>query len=212
MEAIIFDLDGTLIDTEKYYRIAWPKALARFGYDMSDEQALFIRSLGRPFSLRFFKDTYGEEFDYEKIHGYRKEIMNGIIAENGIELKPGAREILEYLNKRGVVTALATANPKERTERYLKSLGLWEYFSEVICADMVERGKPAPDIYQYACNALRLEPHSVYAVEDSPNGVESAYMAGCRVIFVPDQTPMEERFRDKVAYCKESLLEIRDLF
>jgi DNA helicase-2/ATP-dependent DNA helicase PcrA len=65
IQAVLFDMDGTLIDTEKYYRIFWPKALAACGYTMTDEQALTMRSLGRPFAPRQLKDWYGEDFDYE---------------------------------------------------------------------------------------------------------------------------------------------------
>ena len=67
IKAVIFDLDGTLIDTERYYRIYWPKALEHFGYHLTDEQALALRSLGRPFAPKQFKEWFGEDFDYIKV-------------------------------------------------------------------------------------------------------------------------------------------------
>lgn len=211
IHAVIFDLDGTLIDTEKYYRTCWPAAAEHFGYAMSDAQALSLRSLGRPYAPARFQEWYGEAFDYEAVRAYRKKLMEECIEKYGIQLKPGAVELLRYLRECGIVTALATANDRERAGRYLKRIGLYEYFDHVVCADMVEHGKPAPDIYVYACRQLDEEPENCMAVEDSPNGALSAVRAGCKVVYIPDQTPVEEELRPKLYACKGSLLEVRDL-
>lgn len=99
IQAVLFDMDGTLIDTEKYYRIFWPKALAACGYTMTDEQALTMRSLGRPFAPRQLKDWYGEDFDYYVVRDKRKEMMEETLDREGIKCKPGAVELLEDLKK-----------------------------------------------------------------------------------------------------------------
>ena len=83
----------------------------------------------------------------------------------------------------------------ERATRYLKKIGLETYFDRIISATMVKEGKPSPDIYIYACEQLGLQPEKCLAVEDSPNGITSAYHAGCRVIMVPDQTEPEEELK-----------------
>ena len=88
IQAVLFDMDGTLIDTEKYYRIFWPKALAACGYTMTDEQALTMRSLGRPFAPRQLKDWYGEDFDYYVVRDKRKEMMEETLDRDGIKCKP----------------------------------------------------------------------------------------------------------------------------
>lgn len=205
VKAVLFDMDGTLIDTEKYYRIFWPKALAQFGYHMTDEQVLFMRSLGRPFAPKQLKEWFGEELDYYAVRDCRKQLMEEHLDRVGIELKPGAVEILEALKKRDILAAVATATDLERTEKYLRLVGLREYFDRLISATQVKEGKPSPDIYVYACEQLGLAPEECIAVEDSPNGVKSAYGAGCRVIMVPDQTEPDEELSKLLYACVDRL-------
>lgn len=208
IKTFIFDMDGTLIDTEKYYRICWPKALAEFGYIMTDEQALLMRSLGRPFAPLKLNEMFGEELEYTAVRNRRKELMEACIKEEGIQLKKGARELLTYLRDKGISTAIATATDMERATDYLKQLDVLPFFEHIISATMVEEGKPSPDIYLYACEQLGQPPENCIAVEDSPNGVLSAYRAGCNVIMVPDQTQPDEEL-SRLLYAKaDSLLDI----
>ena len=209
--AFIFDLDGTLIDTEKLYRKYWPMALKDYGYDLSDERALMLRSLGRPFAPKQFKDWYGEDFDYNLVRQRRKEYVEGHIEKYGIGLRPGVKEILTFLKEKNITVAIATATDLERTKKYLDMTGISPFFTDIICATMVEHGKPAPDIYKFACEKLNKKPSECFAVEDAPNGVKSAYSAGLKVIFIPDQAPSDDSFRSMIFAEFDNISNIKSL-
>ncbi len=188
IKAFIFDLDGTLIDTEKIYREVWPKAAQSLGFNLTDEMYLSIRSLGRPYSPAKFREWFGDGFDYNEARRVRKGLFDAYTAEHGIDRKPGATSLLTFLRQKGIVTAIATATDLDRATQYLKDTGLEGYFDRIISATMVDEGKPSPKVYQYACSELGFEPHECIAVEDAPNGILSASRAGLQVIMVPDQS------------------------
>ena len=211
IKAFIFDLDGTLIDTEKIYRIVWPKAVAALGHEFTDDMFLSLRSLGRPYAPARFKEWFGDDFDYDEARRIRKSFFDAYIAEYGIQLKPGALEILDYLHNHNIVTAIATATDITRATEYLKLTGLDGKFDKIISATMVDEGKPSPKVYAYACTQLDLNPNQCVAVEDAPNGIRSAYGAGLNVIMVPDLSKPDVELSSMLTYCADSLFDIINL-
>ena len=137
--------------------------------------------------------------------------MNEYIQSCGAEKKPGLDVLLDYLQASPLRTAVCTATDFERTEMYLRRVGVFDKFDEFICGNMVERGKPAPDIYEYSCRRLGLEPCECATLEDSPNGVMSAYRAGCKVVMVPDQTQPDEKLKKCLYACVPTLADISHL-
>ena len=188
IKAVIFDMDGLILDTEKLLVKYWCQAANEAGFPMQREHALNIRSLARKFAIPYLQGIFGEEFDYVKIRSRRMELMKQHISQHGLETKPGIAELLDYLDSKGIPAAIATATDIQRTEDYLGQVGLLGRFSRIVCAAMVENGKPKPDIYLYAAEQLGLPAGGCMALEDSPNGVRSASDAGCVTVMVPDLT------------------------
>ena len=211
VKAVIFDMDGLLLDTEKLLVKFWQEAAREAGFPMTREIALNTRSMHRSFAIPYLKSVLGEDFDYLKIRSRRMELMSAHLAKYGLELKKGAKELLTYLNENKIPAAVATATDYERAEKYLKETEIFGYFDKIICATMVKVGKPQPDIYIYAASELGLEPSECAALEDSPNGVKSAAAAGCKTIMVPDLTEPDEELSRIIAAKANSLDEVIDI-
>ncbi len=211
IKAVIFDMDGLILDTEKLLVKYWCQAANEAGFPMQREHALNIRSLHRKFAIPYLQGLFGEDFDYVKIRSRRMELMTQALAENGPELKKGVRELLAFLKEQGIASAIATATDLERTKNYLSRVGIFEQFDRIVCATMVEYGKPKPDIYLYAAQQLGLQPCECMALEDSPNGVRSAAAAGCVTVMVPDLTPPDEELTALIHAKADSLLDVPQL-
>ena len=212
MDTVFFAMDGPLIDTEKYYNFCWYEAITKFGYAITREEALALRSLGRPHVYRFFEEKYGKGFPYDEVRAYRKQLMEEMIRHDGIDVKPGAKELLSWLTSHHIRCMIATATDLERTKRYLEQTGLASYFDELISAVMVKQGKPSPDIYLFACERAGRAPEDCIAIEDSPNGVQSAAAAGCHVFMVPDLSEPDDETRALCDGVFKSLAELKKHF
>ena len=192
-KGIISDMDGVILDTEKLYVRFWREAASFYGFPMTLEHALGIRSLSGKLAEEKLQGWFGKEFDYNAVRQKRIELMDEFVNQNGVEPKPGAKALLSYIKDNGYALALATATPVDRAGRYLKSVELYSFFDQIVSAREVKRGKPAPDIYLCAAKRLCLDPKECIALEDSQNGIRSAFAAGCKTIMVPDlDQPTEE--------------------
>lgn len=210
VRGVIFDMDGVILDTEKLYVRFWCEAARFYGFPMETRHALGIRSLSGAIAEKKLQALFGADFNYQAVRQKRIELMDAYIAEHGVEAKPGAQPLLQWLNNHGFLTALATATPIPRAEAYLTQTGLLPYFDSICSARQVPRGKPAPDIYCYAADCLGLSPGECLALEDSQNGARSAAAAGCCTVLVPDLDNPEQELKG-LLYAVAALEEIRTL-
>lgn len=195
VQGVIFDMDGTLLDTEKLYLRFWVEAANRMGYPMREEHALAIRATAASVAEPLLKKLVCPDFDYHGVRALRREIMEVYVNEHGVDPKPGMLQLLAALKEKELRIGLATATPEPRARKYLRMVGAEQYFDAVTCADMVKNGKPAPDVYLLACERTGVLPAHALAVEDAPSGVRSAHAAGMRTILIPDRDQPDEETR-----------------
>ena len=210
IKAVIFDMDGVLIDTEKHLKVCWIQAARELGYPFLEKHPLMLRSLAAEFARPLMKELFGEEFDFDKVRDRRKELMVKRLDEYGLEKKPGVDEILDFLRSVGIKTAVATATEPVAAREYLEKVGIYDKFNYVVSAHNVAHGKPMPDIYLYACEQIGEKPENCIAVEDSPNGVKAAASAGVKTVMVPDLTPADDEVKQLLFYYAENLVELKE--
>ena len=211
IKGIIFDMDGLMLDTEKLLAKYWIQASQEFGFPMQLEHVLGIRSLSAIYAKPKLQAIFGENFNYEQIRARRRELTAQHLETFGIEKKSGLDKLLIYLHENNYQIAVATATDYERTELYLKQVQVYDYFDKFICGDMVKKGKPDPEIYLTACHELNLLPAQCMALEDSPNGILSAFQAGCKPVMIPDLSQPDDELKHKLYACVPDLSCVIDL-
>ncbi len=211
LKGVIFDMDGLMVDTESLLQIFWCQAANEFGFPMQKEDVLGMRSLSPKYAIPYLHELFGESFDYYAVKKRRIELMNAYINKNGLVKKKGLDELLDFLKNTNLKIAVATATNYERTEMYLKSINIFHLFDKIICGDMIKNGKPEPDIYLEASKQLDLSPQHCMALEDSPNGIMSAYKAGCIPVMVPDLSQPDDNTKQMLYAQCTSLLDVIDV-
>ena len=211
IRGVLFDMDGVILDSEKLYARFWAAGCESFGYSMTYQQALGMRSLNAQAGQTYLSSLFGPDISYPQVRAKRIELMDAYVEENGVEAKPGILPLLDYLTSRRIPYAITTASPLDRIQNHLGRLGLYQRFPHICTAHAVAQGKPAPDIYLLGAKTIGLPPESCLALEDSYTGLLSAHRAGCLASIVPDLDQPGPEILD-IAYAKlDSVTDVIDL-
>lgn len=197
ISGVIFDMDGVIFDTEVLYERFWCLAAKELGYTMTVDDVRSIRSTDSGVARKIIKSRLGDEFDYDGVKALRVSLMADYINANGITIKPGIKELLDFLKVNRIRTALATTSNYKRMTMFMEKAELLKYFDYCLTGDRVLKGKPDPLIYTLAAKGIGLRPCECIAVEDSKNGIISAYNAGCNVIMAVDRDEPDEDMKSK---------------
>jgi len=215
MEAVLFDMDGTLVDSEKLWDISLAALYEELGGRLTAEVRTSMVGGSAEDTIRTVYTDLGLELDrvamvesIRWLHDYTADLF-----DHGLPWCDGAQELLEALAAEGTPMALVTNTQRELTDRALNSIGR-QYFSATVCGDEVPRGKPAPDAYQRAAALLGLQPDVCLAIEDSVTGTAAAEGAGCPVLVVPNDVavPRGPRRRHITSLAEVAVMDLRRVY
>jgi HAD superfamily hydrolase (TIGR01509 family) len=207
--AVIFDMDGLLLDTEPVYRIAWQRAAVELGHPIDDE--LYVRFVGRgnAEAEAILVETFGERFDSARFSETWRRHWDDHVAASAIAVKRGAETLIDLLDARGIGKAIATSSPRAFATSSLGSLA--QRFDVIVTGDDVAHAKPAPDLFQLAAAKMNRAPSDCLVLEDSEAGFRAARAAAMEVIVVPDLVPPTRAMIEEALAVCASLDEVRAL-
>lgn len=208
ISGVIFDMDGLMTDTERLYIDLWCQILREQG--MEERREVVTRCIGMDHSKMrsYIKDTLGEEFDYLSVLGEVGKRAERYCQEHGIPVKPGLYELLDALDAQKIPYAVATSSRGEGARSKLQKIGVLSRLRGLVTGDMVEKGKPDPEIFIRAAQALQLPPGECLVLEDSPHGILAAHQAGCLPMMIPDLWQPDSEVKSMLYALGSSLLDV----
>ena len=197
-KAVIFDMDGTLVDSERALLDVWDSTAREMGYIFSRD--VMMKTIGTTYAetMRMIRETYPDA-PHDDIRKETSLRFGAMRAGGQIALRPGARTALAAVSDLGLKIGLCTSTRGMSAKATLDSVGISGYFNATVFGDEITRGKPDPEPYLLVASKLGLNPRECLAVEDSPSGARSALAAGMAVAFVPDMLPVPDDVADKIA-------------
>lgn len=193
IKAVVFDMDGLMFDTEKLFLQCGIESAKKIGYKITEK--LIMKCIGTNYKniKKTFLEELGTDFPFELFYSEYRKLKDKIIAEQGIDIKIGLKELIEYLLKNNYLLAIASSSNMNIIKFYLKMANIDEnIFNIIISGSDFEKGKPAPDIYLKTCELLRVNPKETLVLEDSNHGIKAAYLAKCQTALIPDIVTLTE--------------------
>ncbi|MDR0628962.1 MAG: HAD family phosphatase [Treponema sp.] len=184
--AVIFDMDGLMLDTERPMVELWIQVSQARGWNITPELVFRTVGVNEAATRAVFMQEYGPDFPYDTIRKEAIRIMREKIEQAGIPHRPGLLTLLDHLDSLGIPLGLATSTAQEIGIWKLKKARILDRFEVFAFGDEVNRGKPAPDIFLLAADRLDKEPQDCVGFEDSPAGLQGLHAAGIRSVFIKD--------------------------
>ncbi len=187
IQAILFDLDGLMVDSEPLAEQSWRLLLARHGHILDERTMADLLGLRPADSAHLIQERFSLPLLPEQLAAEKRLLLRRLTADGKLRTMPALFDLLDAVDARGLARAVATSSSQDWASFALQAIGADGGFAAVVTGDLVPHGKPAPDIYLAAAEALSLPPGACLALEDSPAGVQAAKRAGMRCVAVPNQ-------------------------
>ena len=207
-QAVVFDMDGVIFDTERLVIEFWKEVAKKHNIPNIEHTCIQCLGTNRVRTREIFLENYGADFPFDPYRAEVTELFNTHYKGVPLPTKPGVRELLSYLQEQDIKVGLASSTAQHLVRDEIGTAGLLPYFQTLVCGDMVEHSKPAPDIFLKACEILNANPTKSIAIEDSFNGIRSAHCAGMTPIMVPDQVQPTDEIRALAFHVMPSLLDV----
>ena len=207
-QAVVFDMDGVIFDTERLVIEFWKEVAKKHNIPNVEHTCIQCLGTNRVRTREIFLENYGADFPFDLYRAEVTELFNTHYKGVPLPTKPGIRELLSYLQEQDIKVGLASSTAQHLVRDEIGTAGLLPYFQTLVCGDMVEHSKPAPDIFLKACEILNADPTKSIAIEDSFNGIRSAHCAGMTPIMVPDQVQPTDEIRTLAFHVMPSLLDV----
>lgn len=210
VDAVIFDMDGVLIDSERRSLECFQEVFKEYNYKIDEK--FYLGLIGR--SVKSIKtmmeEEYGTDFPFDVIYGKKSKLALEITNRDGVIIKPGVHDLLDYLNKENYKIAVATSTRRERALELLEEAKIKDKVNYVICGDQVENSKPDPEIFLKAAKGLDVNPEKCIVIEDSDAGISAAHSAKMIGIHVPDMKVLDEDTKDLAFKVCSNLIAVKD--
>lgn len=211
-QGIIFDMDGLMIDSERIIN----RAVVRAGKEMglADIENVSLLTIGSNSSRtrEIYSSVYGEDFGFDRLMDLKHKYIDEMIGDKGFPPKEGIHDILSYVTEKGYSVAVGSSTGEWAVKKFLDKIGVLGYFDIFVCGDMGLRSKPFPDIFLACAEKMGIPPEDCFVLEDSPNGIRAAYVAGMKPVMIPDMIAPEEDIMPMLYALKVSLKEASELF
>jgi HAD superfamily hydrolase (TIGR01509 family) len=203
--AVIFDMDGLLVDSEPLYMRAWQEAASQLGFEITDDHYFSLLGLPERDYEAAVLDALGGRFPMEKFRACWKQLWLKSVSDGELRPKAGAVQLVAALRAARVPITIATSSPRERATLSLRSASLDSFFHHIVVSEDVAHGKPAPDAFLLAASRLGIPSSECLVLEDSVTGAEAGLAAGMSVVLVPDLADPPAEYIERVLLVAASL-------